>query len=93
MASTKRIVAFEDLEMPLQERIREQEALVKELLTKLEEFQATQQKESGEQKEKTAEDMEQVRDLIENNRQNQEGKIDFCIRRMEDIDEILQGER
>lgn len=37
--------------------------------------------------------MEQVRDLIENNRQNQEGKIDFCIRRMEDIDEILQGER
>lgn len=68
MASTKRIVAFEDLEMPLQERIREQEALIKELLTKLEEFQATQQKESSEQKEKTAEDMEQVRDLIENNR-------------------------
>lgn len=41
MASTKRIVAFEDLEMPLQERIKEQEALIKEILTKLEEFQAT----------------------------------------------------
>jgi hypothetical protein len=33
--------------------------------------------------------MEQVRDLIEKNRDNSEDKINFCIRRMEDIDEIL----